>query len=58
MAFGRTVLASASGFMAASFGWAGFFILTTGLALPALLLLLWLWRVDREPLEAVRQQAN
>lgn len=57
MAFGRTVLASASGFMAASFGWAGFFILTTGLALPALLLLLWLWRVDREPVEAVRQQA-
>ena len=58
MAFGRTVLASASGFMAASFGWAGFFILTTGLALPALLLLLWLWRVDREPVEAVRQQAD
>jgi len=46
MAFGRTVMASASGWLAQTAGWPGFFILTTGLAIPALLLLLWLMRLD------------
>ncbi|NQU71946.1 MAG: AmpG family muropeptide MFS transporter [Rhodospirillales bacterium] len=45
MALGRTVLAASSGFIAEQAGWAGFFIATTGLAVPGLLLLLWVSRL-------------
>lgn len=45
MALGRTVLAASSGFIAEQAGWAGFFVATTGLAVPGLLLLLWVSRL-------------
>lgn len=44
MAFGRTLLATSSGALAESIGWTGFFVATTALAVPGLLLLLWLRR--------------
>lgn len=44
MAFGRTLLATTSGAMAEAAGWTTFFIGTTALAIPGLLLLLWLRR--------------
>ncbi len=49
MALGRTVLAASSGFIAEQAGWAGFFIATTGLAVPGLLLLLWVSRLPNRP---------
>ena len=42
MAFGRTALAATSGFMAEWLGWPGFFVATTLLAIPALVLLWYL----------------
>ena len=44
MAFGRTLLATTSGVMAEKLGWTGFFVATTALAVPGLLLLFWLRR--------------
>jgi PAT family beta-lactamase induction signal transducer AmpG len=44
MAFGRTALSSGGGWLAAHTGWTLFWALTTLLAVPGLLLLLWLWR--------------
>jgi PAT family beta-lactamase induction signal transducer AmpG len=44
MAFGRTTLSAGGGWMAAQTGWTMFWMLTTLLAIPGLLLLLWLWR--------------
>ena len=44
MAFGRTSLSAGGGWMAAQTGWTMFWMLTTLLAIPGLLLLLWLWR--------------
>jgi MFS transporter, PAT family, beta-lactamase induction signal transducer AmpG len=41
-AVGRTVVASSTGLMADSLGWVPFFLLTTIVTLPALLLLFWL----------------
>lgn len=49
MAFGRTLLASSSGFIAESWGWAWFFGGTTALAIPGLLLLVWLRRYPVQP---------
>jgi len=43
MAFGRTSLSAGGGWMAAQTGWTTFWMLTTLLAIPGLLLLLWLW---------------
>ena len=43
-AVGRTLVASSSGVMADKLGWASFFLLTTVVTLPALLLLIWLAR--------------
>ncbi|GAB4362351.1 MAG: MFS transporter [Kiloniellaceae bacterium] len=45
MAFGRTVLSSGGGWLADQVDWVSFFILTTGLAIPGLLLLAWLLRL-------------
>ena len=45
MAFGRTVLSSGGGWLADQVDWVTFFILTTGLAVPGLLLLAWLIRL-------------
>jgi PAT family beta-lactamase induction signal transducer AmpG len=45
-AVGRTLVASSSGVMADRLGWPSFFLLTTVVTLPALLLLLWLARRD------------
>jgi len=44
MAFGRTLFATVSGPLAEQLGWTGFFIATTAIAVPGLLLLLWLRR--------------
>jgi MFS transporter, PAT family, beta-lactamase induction signal transducer AmpG len=51
-AVGRTMLASSGGLLAASLGWVPFFMLTTVVTLPALLLLVWISRrnnVEAEP---------
>jgi PAT family beta-lactamase induction signal transducer AmpG len=45
MAFGRTTMSAGGGWLAAQSGWLDFWILTTLLALPGLLLLLWLKRM-------------
>jgi PAT family beta-lactamase induction signal transducer AmpG len=46
MAFGRTALSAGGGWLAAHTGWTVFWVLTTLLAIPGLLLLLWLWRLS------------
>jgi MFS transporter, PAT family, beta-lactamase induction signal transducer AmpG len=43
MAFGRTTLSAGGGWLAAHTGWTVFWMLTTLLAIPGLLLLMWLW---------------
>lgn len=48
MAFGRTLLSSSGGWLADQMGWISFFIVTTGAALPGLLLLVWITRCFRE----------
>jgi PAT family beta-lactamase induction signal transducer AmpG len=48
MAFGRTTLSAGGGWLAATVGWTTFWMLTTLLAVPGLLLLLWLWRVAQK----------
>ena len=48
MAFGRTTLSAGGGWMAAQTGWTMFWMLTTLLAIPGLLLLLWLWRAAQK----------
>ncbi len=44
MAFGRTLLSSAGGWLADSMNWMAFYMVTTAAALPGLLLLVWLAR--------------
>jgi len=44
MAFGRTLLSSSGGWLADHMDWVSFFVLTTGAAIPGLLLLLWITR--------------
>ncbi|RMD61549.1 MAG: MFS transporter, partial [Alphaproteobacteria bacterium] len=44
MAAGRTVLSSGGGWLADQVDWITFFVMTTGLAAPGLILLLWLMR--------------
>ena len=41
---GRTVVASLSGVLAEAFGWVRFFFITTGVTVPALMLLVWIMR--------------
>jgi len=48
MAFGRTALSAGGGWLAAHTGWTVFWILTTLLAIPGLLLLLWLWHATQK----------
>ena len=48
MAFGRTALSAGGGWLAAHTGWTIFWVLTTLLAIPGLLLLLWLWRLSQK----------
>ena len=60
MAFGRTVMSSGGGWLADRMDWILFFVLTTGLAVPGLLLLFWLMhlaRVSRRaaPAESLRE---
>ena len=42
MAFGRTLLSSSGGWLADHMDWISFFVITTGAAIPGLLLLLWI----------------
>jgi len=44
MAFGRTLLSASSGWMVELTGWFDFFVISTVVALPGLLLLLWMKR--------------
>ena len=44
MAFGRTLLSASSGWMVELTGWFDFFLISTLVALPGLLLLLWMMR--------------
>jgi PAT family beta-lactamase induction signal transducer AmpG len=48
MAFGRTVMSSGSGWLAQEASWPAFWSLTALLAIPGLLLLLWIWRLTGE----------
>jgi MFS transporter, PAT family, beta-lactamase induction signal transducer AmpG len=45
MAVGRTLLASGSGWLASQMSWPAFFTVSAGLAIPGLVLLLWLMRL-------------
>ncbi len=49
MAFGRTVMSTGGGWLADHMDWVAFFVLTTGLAVPGLVLLLWLMRLPSHP---------
>ena len=42
MGLARTVLSSPSGYLVQSYGWTNFFILSTFLGMPALLVLFWM----------------
>lgn len=60
MAGGRTALSSGSGWLAEQLGWAAFFAATAALALPGLVLLLWLMRAggdEERPADASRAPA-
>ncbi len=48
MAAGRTWLSAGGGWLAAHTGWTIFWALTTVLAIPGLLLLLWLWKITQK----------
>jgi PAT family beta-lactamase induction signal transducer AmpG len=54
MAVGRTLLSSGSGWLATQLGWANFFVVSTGLAIPGLILLIWLMRLypTERPIQA------
>jgi PAT family beta-lactamase induction signal transducer AmpG len=44
MAFGRTLLSSSGGWLADHMDWISFFVVTTGAAIPGLILLVWITR--------------
>lgn len=48
MAFGRTTMSAGGGWLAAQTGWPTFWVVTTLLAAPGLLLLLWLQRIAQK----------
>lgn len=48
MAFGRTTMSAGGGWLAAETGWTVFWMATTLLAIPGLLLLFWLWRLEEK----------
>jgi PAT family beta-lactamase induction signal transducer AmpG len=59
MGMGRTLLSMGSGWLAAQLGWPMFFVASTGLAIPGLLLLLWLMRLyPTEHVGYAGQRAN
>jgi PAT family beta-lactamase induction signal transducer AmpG len=55
-AIGRTVLSSPGGLLAEQMGWFNYFLLSTGLALPGLLMLLWMMRRYPPPVRATVAQ--
>jgi MFS transporter, PAT family, beta-lactamase induction signal transducer AmpG len=48
-AVGRTMVASSGGVMAEKLGWVGFFLVTTVVTIPALVLLVWIGQGGRSP---------
>jgi PAT family beta-lactamase induction signal transducer AmpG len=48
---GRTLVASSGGVLADRLGWAPFFLLTTVVTVPALLLLIWISQRDPDQFE-------
>jgi PAT family beta-lactamase induction signal transducer AmpG len=57
-AVGRTLLASSSGLLASRLGWASFFLITTVVTVPALLLLVIIARYAPLPLERAANQGS
>jgi len=58
MAAGRTVLSSGAGWLATVLGWPAFFVATTFLAVPGLLLLFWLMRLYPAGAAAAQPKAS
>lgn len=59
MAFGRTTMSAGSGWLASELGWAVFWMVTTLVAVPGLLLLMWLWRIaDKETPPSTRKEGR
>ena len=58
MAFGRTTMSAGGGWLAAQMGWVEFWIATTLLAIPGLLLLLWLWHVSQKENPSFREEGG
>ena len=59
MAFGRTTMSAGGGWLAAETGWTVFWMATTLLAVPGLLLLLWLWRIaEKETPPSVKKEGQ
>ena len=57
MAFGRTALASTGGWLADRVDWVSFFVVSTAVAVPGLVLLLWLMRRPEAPPAGTRISA-
>ena len=51
--FGRDLLASGSGWLADTLGWVGFFLLTTAIMVPPLVLFVWMTRAFPQPEQAI-----
>ena len=58
MAFGRTTMSAGGGWLAAQTGWTEFWIATTLLAIPGLLLLFWLWRIAAKRNPSFREEGG
>jgi PAT family beta-lactamase induction signal transducer AmpG len=59
MAFGRTTLSAGGGWLASETGWTVFWMSTTLLAIPGLLLLFWLWRIaEKETPPSVKKEGQ
>jgi PAT family beta-lactamase induction signal transducer AmpG len=59
MAFGRTTMSAGGGWLAAHTGWTVFWMATTLLAIPGLLLLFWLWRIaEKETPPSVKKEGQ
>jgi PAT family beta-lactamase induction signal transducer AmpG len=59
MAFGRTTMSAGSGWLASEVGWTAFWMATTLVAVPGLLLLMWLWRIaDKETPPSAKKEGQ
>ena len=58
MAFGRTLLSASSGWVADQTDWVTFFVISTGVALPGLILLLWMMKTLPMNVQAGHAKTN